>query len=498
VVALDLDELDLGEEAASGRVSPQIVINTQKKKHVRRAKSLCAVADVVAIVAALSLAASLVGDGDIASPEGGVLQSQSAVAMLSLPCWLFAFSNLRLYMSRFTADRMEEFRRIVHACLFGVMSLAVVGLAVNTPVAREWPALAFCFAVVFVVGIREIVRRVFVRLRRTGHLRRRVLVVGANAEGSQLCSWLLRDTSLGYEVLGFVDDAVPVGETVGQWSVLGGTRDTVATIRKTGATGVLIATTALDTTISNRLARDLLSAGIHVELSSSLCDIAADRLSVRSLGRFPMLCVEPVARNGWRPLAKRAFDVSIAAATLLVTLPLFIAAAIAIKLDSPGPVFFKQERIGENGKRFRCVKFRTMVVEAEQRRAELEALNEAGSGFFKIAHDPRVTRVGRFLRKWSIDEFPQLLNVISGDMSLVGPRPLPARDVIAHWGSFMERRLLARPGITGLWQVSGRSSANPADYERLDLYYVDNWSLITDVTILLRTIPAVLFRRGAS
>ncbi len=224
---LDRDELDLAEGAVSARLNPQIAINTQKK-HVWRAKSLCAVADLVAIVAALSLAASLVGDGDIASPEGGVLQSQSAVAMLSLPCWLFAFSNLRLYMSRFTADRMEEFRRIVHACLFGVMSLAVVGLAVNTHVGREWPALAFCFAVVFVVGIREIVRRVFVRLRRTGHLRRRVLVVGANAEGLQLCSWLLRDTSLGYEVLGFVDDAVPVGETVGQWPVLGTTRDTVA------------------------------------------------------------------------------------------------------------------------------------------------------------------------------------------------------------------------------------------------------------------------------
>jgi exopolysaccharide biosynthesis polyprenyl glycosylphosphotransferase len=490
--------LDLGVGAVSARFVPQTVINSQKKQHTWRAKSLCAGADVIGIAMALGLAAFLVGDGDPSPDQRGILHSQFAVAMLSLPIWLFAFSNLRLYMSRFTADRMEEFRRIVHACLFGVMSLAVVGLAVNADVAREWPALAFCFAVVFVALVREIVRWVFARLRRTGHLQRRVLVVGANSEGSQLCSWLLRDTSLGYQVLGFTDDVVPVGETVDHWPVLGRTKDTVEAVRRTGATGVLIATTALDTTISNRLARDLLSAGIHVELSSSLCDIAADRLSVRSLGRFPMLYVEPVPRNGWRPLAKRGFDVSIAAATLLITSPLFIAAAIAIRLDSRGPVFFRQERIGENGKRFRCLKFRTMVVEAEQRRAELEALNEAGAGFFKITHDPRVTRVGRFLRKSSIDELPQLLNVIHGDMSLVGPRPLPVRDVIAHWGSFMEQRLLARPGITGLWQVSGRSSANPADYERLDLYYVDNWSLITDVTILLRTIPAVLLRRGAT
>ena len=492
-----VDTLDLGVDLTA-RFVPQSVINTQNRRRVRRAKSLCAGADVIGIIAALGVAAFLLGDRGVAPAQHGVPQSYFAVAMLSLPCWLLAFSNLRLYMSRYTADRMEEFRRIVHACLFGAMLLAVVGLAVNANVAREWPALVFCFAVVFVEINREIVRWCFARLRRAGHLQRRVLVVGANAEGSQLCSWLLRDTSLGYEVLGFTDDSVPVGETVDHWPVLGHTKDTVEAVRRTGATGVIIATTALDSTISNRLARDLLSAGIHVELSSSLCDIAADRLSVRSLGRFPMLYVEPVPRNGWRPLAKRAFDVSIAAATLVVTAPLFIAAAITITLDSRGPVFFRQDRVGENGKRFRCLKFRTMVVEAEQFRAELEALNEAGSGFFKISHDPRVTRVGRFLRKSSIDELPQLLNVIRGEMSLVGPRPLPASDVIAHWGPFMEQRLLVRPGITGLWQVSGRSSANPADYERLDLYYVDNWSLIIDVSILLRTIPAVLLRRGAS
>ena len=492
-----VDTLDLGVDLTA-RFVPQAVIKTRTKRRVWRAKSMCAGADVVGIGAALGVAALLVGDGGIAQAQRDVPQSYFAVAMLSLPCWLLAFSNLRLYMSRFTADRMEEFRRIVHACVFGAMSLAVVGLAVNADVPREWPALVFCFAVVFVVITREIVRWCFAWLRRTGHLQRRVLVVGANAEGSQLCSWLLRDTSLGYTVLGFTDDAVPVGETVDQWPVLGPTKDTIEAVRRTGATGVLIATTAVDSTISNRLARDLLSAGIHVELSSSLCDIAAGRLSVRSLGRFPMLYVEPVPRNGWRPMAKRAFDLSIAAATLLVTAPLFIVAAVTIKLDSRGPVFFRQERVGENGKRFRCLKFRTMVAEAERFRADLEALNEAGSGFFKISDDWRVTRVGRFLRKSSIDELPQLLNVIRGEMSLVGPRPLPASDVIAHWGPFMEQRLLARPGITGLWQVSGRSGANPADYERLDLYYVDNWSLIIDVTILLRTIPAVLLRRGAA
>ena len=153
-------------------------------------------------------------------------------------------------------------------------------------------------------------------------------------------------------------------------------------------------------------------------------------------------------------------------------------------------------RIGENGKRFRCIKFRTMVVEAEQRRAELEAMNEAGAGFFKITHDPRITRAGRFLRKSSIDELPQLLNVIVGDMSLVGPRPLPVRDVIAHWGSFMEQRLLARPGITGLWQVSGRSDLSWEDTVRLDLQYVENWSLGLDLAILVKTVATVVKGSG--
>jgi len=174
-----------------------------------------------------------------------------------------------------------------------------------------------------------------------------------------------------------------------------------------------------------------------------------------------------------------------------------LVAAVAIRLDSPGAVFFRQERMGRHGKPFRCVKLRTMVTDAERLRAALSERNEASGAFFKITNDPRITRVGHSLRRTSIDEIPQLWNVLRGEMSLVGPRPLPLADVLAHPSAFTDQRMQVKPGITGLWQISGRSSAEPEDFERLDIFYVENWSLFNDVSILARTIPAVLFGRGA-
>ena len=195
-------------------------------------------------------------------------------------------------------------------------------------------------------------------------------------------------------------------------------------------------------------------------------------------------------------MAKRAFDFSIACGVLVVSAPLWAAAAIAVKVTSPGPVFFAQERVGRWGRPFKVLKFRTMVVDAEERLAELKSQNEVDGPLFKMANDPRITSVGRFLRRTSIDELPQLINVLKGEMSLVGPRPaLPSEA--AMWGDDLRNRLRVTPGMTGMWQVSGRNNSSFADYERLDLYYVDNWSILVDVAILARTIPVVLSSRGA-
>jgi exopolysaccharide biosynthesis polyprenyl glycosylphosphotransferase len=341
------------------------------------------------------------------------------------------------------------------------------------------------------------VRRAFKALRRRGRLFRPVIVVGANAEALSLCALLAENQWLGYRVLGVVDDqATPDDLFHEAVPVLGPISEVLGMARRTGVTGVVVATTAVSSETSNRLARQLTDAGIHVELSSSLRDIAAERLTVSPLGRCPMIYVEPIRRNGWRAAAKRAFDIVVAAAALVLATPVLLVVALAIKVDTRGPVLFRQQRLGRGGQPFNLFKFRTMVTVAEELIVHLRVLNQADGPLFKIRDDPRVTRIGRLLRKYSIDELPQLWNVLRGEMSLVGPRPaLPAE--MAAWAPELHNRLRVKPGVTGMWQVSGRSDCSFAEYMRLDLYYVDNWSFWSDLAIVAKTVPTVLLRRGA-
>jgi exopolysaccharide biosynthesis polyprenyl glycosylphosphotransferase len=225
-------------------------------------------------------------------------------------------------------------------------------------------------------------------------------------------------------------------------------------------------------------------------------DIATRRVTVRPLGRYPVLSIEPVARTGWRAVFKRTFDVVAATLALIVASPILAVAAIAIRIDSGPGVLFSQTRVGRNGQPFRLYKLRTMVNNAEDMLDDLKDQNVAAGPMFKMVDDPRVTRVGGFLRKSSLDELPQLLNVLTGDMSLVGPRPAMPHEAL-QWNDDLRERLRVQPGITGNWQVNGRFTASLEDYQRLDLYYVDNWSVVTDLVILLKTIPAVLRRNGA-
>jgi exopolysaccharide biosynthesis polyprenyl glycosylphosphotransferase len=267
-------------------------------------------------------------------------------------------------------------------------------------------------------------------------------------------------------------------------------------LREYPDTSVIVASSGVDSAVTNRLARDLLDQGVHVELSSTLRDISSHRLTVRPLGRFPIVYVEPITRGGWRAAAKRAFDVVLSIIGLIVAAPVLAVAAIAVKLDSKGPVLFKQVRVGQNSDPFRVLKLRTMVVDAGARLAEVLEHNESDGPLFTMTNDPRITRVGSFLRVTSIDELPQLWNVLRGDMSLVGPRPALPHET-EEWDALLVQRLRVKPGITGMWQVNGRDELSFEDYTRLDLYYVDNWSLTTDLAIMLKTVPAVLFGRGA-
>jgi exopolysaccharide biosynthesis polyprenyl glycosylphosphotransferase len=446
-----------------------------------------------AMLLAFQIRRRLPGDDPYANAGSYLL-----LGAMALPVWLAMLWRARLYSHPHTAGRLDEFRRIIRANASLVGAIAILGFVLKVYVARGWLLLTAVLATATVTGGRTFMRRYIARLRHGGRLLRPVVIVGANVEALALCSMLVAEPELGYRVVGFIDDEAAPGSLLleGQL-VLGSVRDTLAVTAATGAVGAIIATTAVAPITSNRLARQLTDAGLDVELSSSLCDISSQRLFVRPLGRFPVVHVDPVRRSGWQARAKRTFDFVMAAAVGLVSAPVIALAALAIKLDSPGPVHFRQRRVGKDGELFDVLKLRTMIVNAEEIRDSLHLQNGADGPLFKVRSDPRVTRVGRILRALSVDELPQLWNVLRGDMSLVGPRPaLPSEASL--WSPELHGRLAVKPGMTGMWQVSGNRRWHSFDeYARLDLYYVDNWSIWTDLAILAKTVPAVLSNRPA-
>ena len=459
-----------------------------------RPKLVLIAADAIALVVSAAISVVAFDRWNPEATQSGLQLWWAALA--TLPIWLGVFANQRLYNTRFIGRRIDEYRRIINSCVLGTLAVSLVANFANVLLRRSSLVILAAVACVVVTAERETARRIFLRLRSGGRMVRHVIIAGANPEGRDIAAMLQAESWLGYQVIGFVDDSAPLKEPVPGVPLLGGVGDIQPILREYPGASVIVAASAVESTVTNRLARDLLDQGVHVELSSTLRDISSQRLTVRPLGRFPVVYVEPVTRGGWRAVAKRTFDVVVAAVAMVVTAPIALAAAIAVKVDSSGPVVFSQVRVGRDSKPFSVLKFRSMAADAEDRLAGLLALNEADGPLFKMAEDPRVTRVGRFLRKTSIDEFPQLWNVLRGDMSLVGPRPALPHET-EEWDALLAQRLRVKPGITGMWQVSGRSDTSFEDYTRLDLYYVDNWSLATDLAILIKTVPVVLLRRGA-
>jgi exopolysaccharide biosynthesis polyprenyl glycosylphosphotransferase len=458
----------------------------------RIAKLAVAGADAVAVAVAMFLAA-LVRHAMFDEPEalGPVL----VVAVVALPVWLGVFARYKLYTAAAVTSFTAELRRILHAVAAASAGTGLVSVVFAQQISRVWLLCTMFFALGTVVIERTIVRQVFRRARTHGRFQRSVVVIGTNAEALAIVQMLGDNTALGYHVVGLVECGGPNG-VVAPVPVLGNWRDTVDILRSLDANGVIIATSAIEEPAANRLARELMECGYHVEITSGLVDISADRLLTRPLGRRPVMYIEPVRLAGWRAVAKRSFDVVLAAVGLFFTAPVILLSAVFIKVDSRGPVFFSQVRVGRKGKLFRVWKLRTMVADAEDLLDDLRDQSEVDGPLFKMRDDPRLTRVGAFLRKVSLDELPQLWNVLRGEMSMVGPRPaLPSE--VSEWSEEVRNRLRVKPGITGMWQVNGRSQTTFDDYVRHDLYYVDNWTLLTDLAIVAKTVPVVLFRRGA-
>jgi exopolysaccharide biosynthesis polyprenyl glycosylphosphotransferase len=427
--------------------------------------------------------------------ELGVQHSHLTLAFITFPAWIVSFSLHKLYQARAVERPTEELRRIIYASLTAVGVMVTVSFIFQFKVlSRLWVLSLLVFVIVLMAVERLIARRIFTKMRRTGRSCRPVLIVGTDADAVALLHAAQRTPNLGYRVVGFVG-ADDIG-TRGGCQVLGPIERTGEVLEASGATGVLISLSSVESEVVNKLTRELTDGGYHVALSSGLHDIDVVRFRAQDLGGRTLIYVEQIQRGGWRALAKRTFDVVVAVFALVLSAPIAVLAALAVKRSSPGPVIFKQERVGRDGETFAVFKFRTMVQDAEARRAALEAQNEADGPMFKITDDPRVTKVGRVLRRLSIDEIPQFVNVLRGEMSVVGPRPaLPSE--VEQWTEDVHDRLRVLPGITGMWQVSGRSDTTFDEYKRLDLFYVDNWSLAHDARIVVKTFAAVVKSRGA-
>ena len=353
---------------------------------------------------------------------------------------------------------------------------------------RAWLAIGWSLSIVLLSSWRSLAPTIDLALRRSFAWRPRAVVVGANDVGRDVA----RELERTFEVLGYVDNGTDLVEGLDR-PMLGPIADLEAIVRAGAVDEVVIALPPDRREQIDRIVARGFGRQVDVKLIRELDGSLPSRVEVGRFGSRPYIGFAPVARVTW---IKRASDIALAAITLAVAVPLFVGIAAAIRLESPGPVFYRQRRLGKNGFAFDMLKFRSMCVDADAKIQHLMEHNEATGPLFKMRRDPRVTNVGRILRRGSLDELPQLLNVLRGEMSLVGPRPpLPAE--VAKYEDWQLARLRALPGMTGLWQVSGRSEVPFNDMVRLDLHYGRNWSLGLDLEILLRTIPAVLANRGA-
>jgi exopolysaccharide biosynthesis polyprenyl glycosylphosphotransferase len=411
--------------------------------------------------------------------------------------WLGSLAIAGGYDRRFVGVGSDEFRKVLNAAVCLTAAIAIVSYAAKLELARGYLVVALPCATALDLVARYGLRKRLHRRRRKGQFMRRTVAVGHPARVEDLVALLRRDSHHGLSVVAAcVAGAQHRGE-VADIPVCGGLDSVPSVVERFDAdTVAVLACPEMDGIRLRELAWDLEKTGTEMCVASALLDVAGPRTTIRPVAGLPLLHVDHAELTGAKRVVKGVFDRISAVLALVLLAPLFLVIALAIKITDRGPVFFRQTRIGKNGEPFTLWKFRTMVVDAEAHKAELQQLSDGHGALFKMRRDPRITRVGGQLRRWSLDELPQLLNVLTGTMSLVGPRPaLPVE--VAEYGDHMRRRLVVTPGITGLWQIGGRSDLSSGEAERLDVRYVENWSLALDLQILWKTLSAVTRGSGA-
>ena len=452
--------------------------------------------DLVAIYASIGaayVAAHLLAPPAVVGPTAWAV----VIAFLMGPTWLAIFAAYRLYERQvrgFSPPGLDELSNLFHALLAGSLLFLLgaqalkrfASLSLYTPVEAVLFLAAAIVAVPLVrAGVRSWVLPAFARTRRT-------LIIGAGPVGRLVADRIGRHPEYGLELVGFVDDE----DVDGGEPLVGSVKDLPRLVEELDVEWVIVAFSRVPYDEMHELVRSVRRPDVHLSIVPRYFELFASNATIEDVQGMPIVSLPPMKLSRAVYAVKRATDILVAGLGLLCLSPLFALVALAIRLDTRGPVFFRQARRGRGGSTFRIVKFRTMTADAERQRFDLGQLNEVTGPLFKMRSDPRITRVGGFLRRTSLDELPQLWNVLRGDMSLVGPRPfvIHEADQIVGWAG---RRLDITPGITGPWQVNGRNDLTFDEMTTLDYVYVTNWSLWWDIKILVKTVPAVLARKGA-
>ncbi len=458
---------------------------------------------VVVTVAVLAAQIFRFGSDDPLQPNGGWGLPATFVSIALIVCWLLALRATQSLDRRIVGSGPQEYSRVITACLslFGV--LAMLDLVFRLNIARGFLLVALPAGTLGLLLTRWMWRKDLIRQRAKSQNLERVLVVGAVSPSKPLVERLLKSPALGYDVVGVclppsrrgTPEELRVAEQM--IPVFGDFDDVREAVLHTGATTVAVTSAeALGHQAMQDLSWDL--EGIHVEMlvAPGVTDVAGPRMMVRPVAGLPLLHIDKPRYEGANKFRKGFLDRFGASLALLLAAPVMLCVALAVKLDSRGPIFYKATRVGLNNEPFSMWKFRSMVQDADQKKSKLAHLDQGAGVLFKMRDDPRVTRVGKFIRRYSLDELPQLFNVLGGSMSLVGPRP-PLPDEVEKYDGRVSRRMLVKPGVTGLWQVSGRSDLTWEESVRLDLSYVENWSMMQDIVILWRTAKAVVAKEGA-
>ncbi|HET8778617.1 MAG TPA: sugar transferase [Agromyces sp.] len=480
--------------------SPVAVVTAWQRAYARR----LLVTDLIVIVFAVYVSQFIRfgTSGEmlrIPGEQGGVFElNYTLVSAILAGAWLLALALFATRDRNIVGAGTSEYRRITDATIRVFAVLAIIAFLLQSEVGRGYLLVALPLGLALLLVSRWGWRKWLIHRRAEGAFSHRVILMGERQKSVHVAQQIARDGTSGFKIVGAITERGTVDRELGPEIPVLGDYDSLTRVLDEARADTVIFTGAdtIDPRGMREIGWQLEAKSTNLIVAPALTDVAGPRIHARPVAGLPLIQVDYPEFEGRKYAAKRAFDLVVSFLALVVLSPVFLVIAILVRSDSPGPAFYLQERVGLNGKRFRMLKFRSMVVDAESQLPSLLDRTDGNGVLFKLRDDPRVTKVGAVLRRHSLDELPQLVNVLLGDMSLVGPRP-PLASEVERYDMWARRRLLVRPGITGLWQTQGRSDLSWEDSVRLDLYYVENWSLTGDVIILYRTVRSVARSEGA-